>query len=203
MIIGYTVLALLIDLLGRMMAERFMLPIWCDSIGTFLIAYIAGPVCGAVVGFTNNIIYGIFVDQQSMYCIVGALIGLVTGYFSKKKVFETQFKTMTLGMGLAVFSTVISVIINIVLYAGMCGNVWGDQVTLLCMDSGFPAYVSLVAGQFCVEFLDKLLCVEIVYLLIKVIRFKHRLHKEIFIDSLVILHSILVFSPTFTATGET
>ena len=93
MIIGYTVLALLIDLLGRMMAERFMLPIWCDSIGTFLIAYIAGPVCGAVVGFTNNIIYGIFVDQQSMYCIVGALIGLVTGYFSKKKVFETQLRS--------------------------------------------------------------------------------------------------------------
>ena len=174
MIIGYTVLALLIDLLGRMMAERFMLPIWCDSIGTFLIAYIAGPVCGAVVGFTNNIIYGIFVDQQSMYCMVGALIGLVTGYFSKKKVFETQFKTMTLGMGLAVFSTVISVIINIVLYDGMCGNVWGDQVTLLCIDSGFPAYVSLVAGQFCVEFLDKLLCVEIVYLLIKVIRFRRK-----------------------------
>ena len=174
MIIGYTVLALLIDLLGRMMAERFMLPVWCDSIGTFLIAYIAGPVCGAVVGFTNNIIYGIFVDQQSMYCMVGALIGLVTGYFSKKKVFETQFKTMTLGMGLAVFSTVISVIINIVLYDGMCGNVWGDQVTLLCMDSGFPAYVSLVAGQFCVEFLDKLLCVEIVYLLIKVIRFRRK-----------------------------
>ena len=74
-IIAYTVLALLIDLLGRFLAMKCSLPIWCDSVGTFLIAYVAGPVCGGIVGFTNNIIYGIFVEQQSVYCIVGALLG--------------------------------------------------------------------------------------------------------------------------------
>lgn len=174
MIIVYTILALLINLSGRAIAEKFMLPIWCDSIGTFLIAYIAGPVCGAVVGFTNNIIYGIFVEQQSVYCIVGALLGLVVGYYAKKKVFETQFKTMTFGMGLAIFSTFTAVALNITLYDGMCGNIWGNQVMLLAMDNGFPRYVSYALGQFCVEFLDKLLCVEIVYLSMKVIRRKRK-----------------------------
>ena len=172
MIVFYTVLALLLDLSGRIMAEKLMLPIWCDSIGTFLMAYVAGPVCGGVVGFTNNIIYGIFVEQQSVYCVLGTLIGVAVGYLSKKKVFETQFKTMTLGMGLAVFSTFIAVIINVLLYDGTCGNIWGDQVMLLCMDSGFPKYISYLLGQFCVEFLDKLICVEIVFWLIKVIRNK-------------------------------
>ena len=172
MIVFYTVLALLLDLSGRIMAEKLMLPIWCDSIGTFLMAYVAGPVCGGVVGFTNNIIYGIFVEQQSVYCVLGALIGVAVGYLAKKKVFETQFKTITLGMGLAVFSTFIAVIINVLLYDGTCGNIWGDQVMLLCMDSGFPKYISYLLGQFCVEFLDKLICVEIVFWLIKVIRNK-------------------------------
>lgn len=172
MIVFYTVLALLLDLSGRIMAEKLMLPIWCDSIGTFLMAYVAGPICGGVVGFTNNIIYGIFVEQQSVYCVLGTLIGVAVGYLSKKKVFETQFKTMTLGMGLAVFSTFIAVIINVLLYDGTCGNIWGDQVMLLCMDSGFPKYISYLLGQFCVEFLDKLICVEIVFWLIKVIRNK-------------------------------
>lgn len=178
MIVLFTILALLIDLLGRTMAEKLTLPIWCDSIGTFLIAYVAGPVCGAVVGFFNNIIYGIFVDQQSVYCVVGALIGVVVGHLAKKKVFETQFKTMTLGMGLAVFSTFIAVIINVLLYEGRCGNIWGSQVMLLCMDSGFPKYVSYLLGQFCVEFLDKLICVEIVFLLIKVVRYKRKNSKR-------------------------
>ena len=172
MIVFYTILALLLDLSGRIMAEKLMLPIWCDSIGTFLMAYVAGPICGGVVGFTNNIIYGIFVEQQSVYCVLGTLIGVAVGYLSKKKVFETQFKTMTLGMGLAVFSTFIAVIINVLLYDGTCGNIWGDQVMLLCMDSGFPKYISYLLGQFCVEFLDKLICVEIVFWLIKVIRNK-------------------------------
>ncbi len=172
MIVFYTVLALLLDLSGRIMAEKLMLPIWCDSIGTFLMAYVAGPICGGVVGFTNNIIYCIFVEQQSVYCVLGALIGVAVGYLAKKKVFETQFKTITLGMGLAVFSTFIAVIINVLLYDGTCGNIWGDQVMLLCMDSGFPKYISYLLGQFCVEFLDKLICVEIVFWLIKVIRNK-------------------------------
>lgn len=166
-IIFYTMLALAIDLAGRVFATHFTLPIWCDSIGTFLIAYIAGPVCGGIVGFTNNIIYGIFVEQQSVYCMVGALIGVLAGYFAKKKVFETQFATMTFGMCLALVSTAIAVAINMLLYDGQCGNVWGNQVMLMCMGSGLPRYLSYVIGQFCLEFLDKLLCVEIVYLLLR------------------------------------
>lgn len=169
-VIPYTLLALLINLLGRTAAEKWILPVWCDSIGTFLMAYTYGPVCGAVVGFTNNIVYGIFVEEQSVYCIVGALLGAVVGYFSKKKVFETQFKTMNFGMGLALFSTFIAVVINTIFYEGRCGNVWGNQVMLLCMEQRLPPFVSYVTGQFCVEFLDKLLCAEIVYLLIRFIR---------------------------------
>ena len=41
-IILWTIAALAVDLLGRVMADRLTLPIWCDSIGTFLIAYMAG-----------------------------------------------------------------------------------------------------------------------------------------------------------------
>ena len=130
-------------------------------------AYLAGPVCGAVVGLTNNIIYGIFVEQQVLYCLLGALLGAVVGYFAQRKVFETQFNTMTFGMCLAIFCTIVAVMINTLLYDGTCGNVWGNQVMLLCVDNGFPKYVAYVLGQFCIEFLDKLLSVEIVYLMIK------------------------------------
>lgn len=171
-IVLYTILALAINLCGRAMADHLMLPIWCDAIGTCLIAYVAGPVCGAMIGFSTNIIYGIFVEQQSVYCIVGALLGFVIGCFAKKRVFETQFTTMTFGMGLAIFSTILSTILNTVLYEGMSGNVWGNQVMKLCLDNGFPNYISYVLGQFSVEFMDKLLCVEIVYLLIRVVRKK-------------------------------
>ena len=70
---------------------------------------------------------------------------------------------MTRGMGLAVFSTFVAVMINIALYDGMCGNIWGNQVMLLLMNNGFPQYMAYVLGQFYVEFLDKLISVEILY----------------------------------------
>ena len=178
LIVPFTVIALFVDLLGRVFAEKLMLPLWCDSVGTFFIAYFAGPVCGAIVGFTNNIIYGIFVDHQSVYCVTGAFIGFLAGHFAKKKVFESQFLTMTIGMGLAVISTVISVIVSITMYGGDIGNIWGAQVMRFFMDAGFPKYVSFVIGQFYIEFLDKLFCVEIIYLLIKLERFYRKKRDE-------------------------
>lgn len=169
-IIPYTIAALLIDLLGRALADRLILPIWCDSIGTFLIAYVAGPVCGGVVGFTNSIIYGIFQEQQFAFCIIGAVTGAAVGYFSRKKYFESLLKTMNLGIGLALFSTIASVFLKVTVYDGSIRNVWGDQAALMCMDNGFPRILSLVFGQFCVEFLDKLISVEVVFGLIRLVR---------------------------------
>lgn len=189
-IIFYTIFALMINLLGRTLATKLMLPVWCDSIGTFLIAYVAGPVCGGIVGFTNNIIYGTFVEQKIIYCIIGAFLGIIVGYMAKKKVFETQFTTMTLGMDLAIFSTIVAFIINFALYDGRCGNVWGEQVMMLCLESGFPKFVAYLVSQFCVEFLDKLLSVEIVYIVIKIVRHKRQNRGLIFLA--VIFISFLV-----------
>lgn len=189
MIVFATVAALLIDILGREFAVKLVLPMWFDSIGTFLIAYLYGPVCGAFVGFTNNIIYGIFVDQELIYCIVGSLLGIIVGYYSKKKVFDKQFTTMTLGMALAVFSTFMAVMINAVLYSGKINNVWGNQVMLLCVDKGLPKFISYIAGQFCVEFMDKILTVEIIYLLLKIAHYVRKNFKKRFktITEIIIL----------------
>ena len=73
MIIFVTVAALLIDILGREFAVKFVLPVWTDSIGTFLVAYLYGPVCGAFVGFTNNIIYGILCCRKYAWHYCGDL----------------------------------------------------------------------------------------------------------------------------------
>lgn len=160
-----------INLLGRFLADRFMLPVWCDSIGTFLIAYLAGPVCGATVGLAGSIIVGIFEEQQSAYCIIGAVLGAAAGYFSRKKYFENQFKTMNLGVGMALFSTVTSLLLSLTFYDGSIRNIWGEQAAAMCIAKGFPRPAALLFGRFCLEFLDKLLSVEIVYGLIRLAGF--------------------------------
>ena len=41
---------ILMNYVGKMVAEKLALPIWLDSVGTVFTAYVFGPVCGAIVG---------------------------------------------------------------------------------------------------------------------------------------------------------
>ncbi len=50
---------LAVNCAGKFMALGLQLPLWLDSFGTVLAAYVLGPVCGAMVGMTGNIIYSI------------------------------------------------------------------------------------------------------------------------------------------------
>ena len=50
------VVCILINYVGKMAAERLALPIWMDSIGTVFSAYVFGPLCGAIVGMTVNML---------------------------------------------------------------------------------------------------------------------------------------------------
>lgn len=177
LIVLYTVACMMINLGGRTLASIYSVPAWLDSVGTVLMAYLGGPICGAIVGLLNNIIYGIFVDQQSVYCFVGLLIGIVTGLIAKKKVFENPFHVMTLGMGLALMCTACSAPLNFLFFGGETGNVWGDQIARMCLSVGLPKVIAYVVGQFYIEFLDKLICVTIVYVLIHRTR-KHRKEKQ-------------------------
>jgi len=165
-----TIVCILLNLLGRVVAEKYSFPLWLDSLGTFIMAYAAGPVCGAIVGLVNNLIYGIFVDMQTIYCFVGAIIGAIVGIAAKKKVFENLFKVVTLGMCLAILCTIISVLLSAAVYGGSIGNIWGDQMVRMCIDSGIPTFISWIIGQFYIEFLDKFVAVTSVYLIIQIVR---------------------------------
>lgn len=54
----FVIFCILIDYLGKIFSVSCQLPLWLDSVGTVLTAYVLGPVSGAIVGATNNILYG-------------------------------------------------------------------------------------------------------------------------------------------------
>lgn len=174
LVVLITAFSIIINLLGRYLATVLRLPVWFDSFGTILIAYIYGPICGSIVGIVNNIIYGIFVEEQSIYCFVGVMIGVVSGVLAKKGAFESPFRVMTLGGSLSLLCTCFSVPLSMILYGGSIGNIWGEQLLLMCVNNGVPRMISRIIAQFYIEFLDKLLSVYGVYLIVQLIRFAER-----------------------------
>lgn len=196
LVIIVTVFAIIIDLIGRVASTKYNLPMWLDSFGTIFIAYVYGPVCGGIVGLVNNIIYGIFVDQQSIYCIVGVVLGILTGILAKKGAFRSLFDVMTLGAILSFVCTMMAVPLNILLYDGAVGNVWADQTIIFCMNYDVPKLLACIIAQFYIEFLDKFLCSLVIFLMIKTVRFcrnkKNNVTKDKKIEKSII--SIIVIS---------
>ena len=172
----FVFICILINLIGKNWAIYFKLPIWMDSIGTMCVAYVLGPICGAIVGAAVNIAYSFFDGMSLLYAVVNVLTGLIAGGMAKRKYFTTVFRTMSVGAVLAIVSTAVSVPMNIMVSGGYTGNIWGDGVTDLILENGFPRIIAYVIGEFYIDFIDKIL---LVLGFLMVLRIKDRIKRGI------------------------
>ena len=76
-IILFVIFCILLNAAGRSLAAQYNLMIWLDSLGTVLCAYLGGPVCGAIVGVTGNLIYGMLNHSAYIYALASIVIGVV------------------------------------------------------------------------------------------------------------------------------
>ena len=70
---------------GDRLASRLGWPVWLDSVGTVMSAYLLGPVCGAIVGATSNLLAHILYGTPWFYALVSILIALITGTAARKR----------------------------------------------------------------------------------------------------------------------
>ena len=88
---AFVIFCILMNYVGKAFAIYCNLPLWLDSIGTVLSAYLLGPVCGAIVGATNNILYGMQDPVAYVYAITSILIGIIVGVSAKRRFFDSFF----------------------------------------------------------------------------------------------------------------
>ena len=165
---------------GKLIAEMLRLPVWMDSFGTALTAYAYGPICGAVVGFSGNIICGLRDGYSYIYSVTSIAIGLALGVMAQRKNFDTIFGTMTASVVATISSVVISVPLNIIFFDGYTNNRWGDGVIGFLKERNFPGPICNLAGEFYVDFLDKVITLLLLYVVVEIgngIR-KHRKKKK-------------------------
>ena len=168
----FVALCILLNYMGRVLAESYDLPLWLDSFGTVMCAYIGGPVCGAIVGLTGNLVYGFMYHDSYVYALTSVALGLIVGFAARKDRLSTIFGTMTVSASAAIVSVVISVPLNIIFHGGNTGNLWGDGVIGYLRERGAPLLLCQVLGQFYLDFLDKFLTMVLLYAVMKLIRWR-------------------------------
>lgn len=163
---------ILINYMGRILTDSLVLPFWLDSVGTVFAAYMLGPLCGAVVGAAGNILYGLHVRTVLFYGLVNITVGITVGQCAKKGFLRNTFGMLSTAFLVAVFSTAISTPLNMLLAEGSTGNVWGNGVAELLQELGCNKTISCIAGEFYLDFLDKLIAMLLLFLAVRLFRRK-------------------------------
>ena len=162
-------LFLFMDWSGNEIGSRLNWPIWLDSVGTCICAYLYGPVCGMIVGATFNLLLAVIYDIPWYYAIVSSMVALVVGIAAKRKKLDTLLDTLTTGAILAGVVTLTAYPINL-LNGCSTGNTWGDAVMGFLGEAGIPNWAGLLFGDLYVELLDKLLILVVMHVIIMISR---------------------------------
>ena len=160
----WILICLLMNYGGQLLADCLSMPIWLDSFGTVLCAYVAGPVCGAMVGMTSNLVFYVTTGVDWIYGLISILIAVIVGIAAHRKRMDDLFGIMTVGGIMAIACTAACVPLNYFLNNGSTGNIWGDAVIGFLRELSLPDVVCLFIGQLYVEMLDKLLIMLLLYI---------------------------------------
>ena len=160
----------LVNFVGKHSAVTHELPLWLDSLGTIFAAYVLGPISGAIVGCSTNIIYFFWDPNSLAYALTSIFIGVGFGFAARKRYFDTFFGATTVAGGVTLGSVVISTILNLFFYDGYTGNVWGDGVINYLLEKGVPGLIASTFGELYLDFLDKICTVLFMYFLVRMVK---------------------------------
>ncbi len=177
-IVLFVAICIFLNVGGKLLSVHFELPIWADSFGTALCAYIAGPVCGAMVGLTGNLAYCVVNHLSAAYSVTSIALGIIVGIAARGKWFDRFYGFMKAASLVMLTALVVSVPVNLILSNGYTGNIWGDGVIDFLLDKEWPFTLSCVLGQLAIEFPDKVLTIAAVYIVILIRRIQKGKNKD-------------------------
>ena len=175
----FVAFCIIINYFGKLTCGHFQLPFWFDSFGTVLSAYVLGPVCGAIVGISCNLIYGtVYSRFYYAYGIVSIMIGIFTGLAFRKGALDSIFRVLSLSFFVTIFSLLVCIPLNYLFFDGMIGNVWGDAVSIFLQNFGIKNFFAHLIGEFYLEFLDKVLTLFSLFIVVKIYQTYKRIRRK-------------------------
>ncbi len=143
------------------------LPIYLDSIGTVLVALLAGPIAGLVTGALSNLIWGLsgLNPTYAPFFYVAGVIGLLAGLFAKwgwaRKIWMWALAGLITGLVAAVISAPTAAVV----FGGVTGA--GTDLIVAALRASGAGIMQATFGQGLVsDPLDKLASFLIVYLIV-------------------------------------
>ncbi len=191
------IICVTINNLGRNFALNFHLPIWLDSVGTIVAAIelgaLGGGICGAI---TNTIMFVTSIDVASLpYMVVSVCLGILIGlFFPRKK--PGAFVVCTAAVTTGLIAALVSSPLNLVIFDGKTGNMWGDAVIDMISHGISVPIINTFIAEFFIDFPDKTLSFFAALGIIRISKKAINIFKPKAIAGIVIIPLVLSIIPS-------
>jgi hypothetical protein len=130
--------------LGQAVGSALKIPIYLDSIGTILVAALAGPLAGAATGFLTNVVWTYLAPPPFgsptavPFAVVAVVIGLLAGTFARWGWLRprpgSSGRQLLIGGGLSIGAVVVVVVLALRAWSAAAE---GDDLTPASDDTAF------------------------------------------------------------------
>jgi energy-coupling factor transport system substrate-specific component len=152
--------------LGQVVA-LLKLPIFLDSIGTVLVALVAGPWAAGLTGLLSNLIWGLISDPTAAaFAPVALVIGIAAGLCAKYGLFKKWWQVIISGVIITVALSIIAIPIRAYMFGGLTGS-GADFVVALLLATGHDLFSSVFIGVITDNLLDKIVTALIAWGIVK------------------------------------
>lgn len=132
------------------------LPIFLDSLGTMVVAILAGPLAGLLTGLITNLLWGLVMEPvAAAFAPVAAVIGLVAGLLARAGMFRGPVQAAISGAIIAVALSVVAVPIRVWMFGGVTGS-GADFITGWMLQAGRDLFSSTLVTVVTSNLADKI-----------------------------------------------
>ena len=144
------------------------LPVYLDSVGTILVAVLAGPWAGIVTGIVSNSVLGLLVSPALFAFIpVAIVIGWLAGVAGKVGAFRSLGGAIAAGLVIGVAAALLSAVIVIALMGGLTASGTGFLTIAIRAVLGVSVESAAKIAAVATDVLDKPLSCVLVYLVLE------------------------------------
>lgn len=158
-----------INIVVGSIVQTLRLPLFLDTIGTMLVAILAGPWVAVVAGVLTNVVLGFTVGPQLVpFALVNVAIALVVGFLAQRGWFRITktieyWRLIATGIILGIVNTLVATPIAVLLFGGLTGS-GQDIITAIFLAAGFSIWLSVFISSLLVGgILDKTISIIIAY----------------------------------------
>ncbi len=159
--------AIVLNIVVGQITSALSLPIFLDSIGTMLVALLAGPWVGGLTGLLTNLLWGLISSPTAAaFAPVAMTIGIVTGLLARVGLFRQWWQAILSGAIVAIALSFVAVPIRIYLFGGVTGS-GADFITAYMLAVGRSLFGSVIITVISSNLVDKVVTAVLAWVIVK------------------------------------